>query len=128
MAGRSIHLFDHRAASVTENPENLHSPFNSMQATPAQHGDPAFTPSPHFWVSEGEIDWPRGLDWGLAFRDIARPTDVRTLIAAAVPKAAYSNKLPLLLPRSADWDDTEIYRSNACLWAANLCALVLDYV
>jgi hypothetical protein len=109
MVGRSIHLFDHRAASVTENPENLHNPFNSMPTTSAQHGDPAFIPSPHFWVSEGEIDWPRGLDWGLAFRDIARPTDVRTLIAAPVPKAAYSNKLPLLLPQSVDSDDIPIW-------------------
>lgn len=126
MAGRSIHLFDHRAASVTENPENLHNPFNSALTTPAQHADPAYVPSPQFWVSETQIDWPDGLDWGLAFRDIARPTDVRTSIAALVPKAALGNTLPLLPPRSDD--DTGLYRLNAPLLMANLCSFALDYV
>jgi hypothetical protein len=91
MVGRSINLFDHRAASVIENPDNLHNPFNSALTSLAQHSDPAFTPSPQFWVSEAEMEWPQQLDWALAFRDIARPTDVRTVIAAIIPKAALGN-------------------------------------
>lgn len=128
MVGRTIHLFDHRAASVIENPNNLHNPFSSALTTLAQHADPAYVPSPQFWVSEAEIDWPQGLDWALAFRDIARPTDARTLIAALVPRAACSNKLPLLLPQLSDTEDLELYRSDACLWTANLCAIALDYI
>jgi hypothetical protein len=126
MVGRSIHLFDHRAASVTENPANLHNPFNSAPTTPEQHADPSFVPSPQFWVSEAEIDWPRGIDWAFAFRDIARPTDVRTAIAALVPRVAMGNTLPVLHP---DGDASiEPFRVNAPLWVANFCAFAFDYV
>ncbi|HJS84852.1 MAG TPA: restriction endonuclease, partial [Acetobacteraceae bacterium] len=126
MVGRSIHLFDHRAASVVENPANLHNPFNSATTTPKQHADPSFVPRPQFWVAESEIEWPDGLDWGLAFRDIARPTDARTVIAALVPKAGFGNKAPVLLPASDE--NTQIFKSFAPLLAANLCAIALDYV
>ena len=125
MVGRSIHLFDHRAAAVVENPDNLHNPFNSAPTTPEQHADPAYVPAPQFWVSEAEIEWPRGLDWALAFRDIARPTDVRTVIAALVPRAAFGNKLPLLLPAAGV---EPRYRRIVALLLANVNAIVLDYI
>ncbi|MGH7116986.1 MAG: hypothetical protein ACREE9_21140 [Stellaceae bacterium] len=126
MVGRSIHLLDHRAASVIENRSNLHNPFNSAPTTPEQHADSSFAPSPQFWVSEAEIDWPQGLDWALAFRDIARPTDVRTAIAALVPRTAIANTLPVLYPDLAGF--IEPFRAAAPLWAANMCALALDFV
>lgn len=122
--GRTFHLFDHRAASVTENPANLHNPFGSEPTTQEQHADPAFAPRPQFWVSDSEIEWPTGLDWGLAFRDIARPTDARTVIAALVPKAGFGNTAPLLLPADA----VQGFRQFAPLLAGNLCSLILDYV
>jgi hypothetical protein len=126
MVGRTIHLFDHRAASVIENPNNLHNPFNSALTTSALHASPAYVPSPQFWISEAEIDWPDGLDWALAFRDIARPTDIRTSIAALVPKAGFGNTLPILPPEHDN--DSDPYRSNAPLLVANFCSLALDYV
>jgi hypothetical protein len=54
MVGRSIHLFDHRAASVIDNPNNLHNPFNSAPTTPEQHASASFVPFPQFWVPEAE--------------------------------------------------------------------------
>ena len=45
MVGRTINLFDHRAASVIENPDNLHNPFNSALTTPEQHSNPSYVPS-----------------------------------------------------------------------------------
>lgn len=126
MVGRSIHLFDHRAASVVENPDSLHNPFTSEPTTDVQHADPAFSARPQFWVATSEIEWPEGLDWAIAFRDIARPTDVRTVIAAAVPFAAYGNTLPLLLPDSTATLTT--YKRGAPLLLANLASFALDYV
>jgi hypothetical protein len=123
--GRTVNLFDHRAASVIENPQNVHNPFNSNPTTPEQHADPSFVPSPQFWVSEAEVEWPEGLGWALAFRDIARPTDARTLIATLVPKAALGNTLPVLFP--ANRDAVEAYRTTAPLLLANLCSIALDY-
>lgn len=124
MVGRSIHQFDHRAASVVENPANLHNPFNSESTTPEQHGRPDYVPTPQFWVSEREVEWPAGLDWALGFRDIARPTDVRTVIGAIVPKVALGNKLPLLLPAVPE---DESYADFAPLLVANFNAIAFDF-
>lgn len=140
MVGRAIHIFDHRAAAVVENPENIHNPFSSQPTTEAQHKDPAYCPRPQFWVETSEIPWPAGLGWALAFRDIARATDARTVIAAAVPFAAFGHKLPLLPqePRQGGaardrWRAEcgailATYRRGAPLLLANLNALPLDYI
>ncbi|MCA3277064.1 MAG: restriction endonuclease [Roseomonas sp.] len=144
MVGRSIHIFDHRAAAVVENPESIHNPFSSAPTSDAEHQDPVHCPRPQFWVETSEIPWPAGLGAAIAFRDIARPTDVRTVIAAAVPFAAVGNTLPLLFPLLPDEPKNDasareawlaecdailaIYRRGAPLLLANLNALPLDYI
>lgn len=167
MVGRSIHLFDHRFASVMEEEtdeelgeedeaaeqppaprgRNIHNPYSSSLTTAEQHADPTFRPRPRYWVDETELEgkWPEGLDWALAFRDIARPTDVRTAIAAIVPRSAFGNTLPLLLPalpdRPRDTDPPSLldwenecrpiiaeYKETAHLLMGNLGALVFDFV
>jgi hypothetical protein len=141
LVGRSIHQFDHRYASVTENTENLHNPFGSEPTTAHQHADPQFNPAPRFWVSADTVSFPAGLEWAIGFRDIARPTDARTMIASLVPFAGAGNKLPLLLPalrgtkssldKPTAHDHTRIVRGYK-LWAplllANLNAFVFDYI
>ena len=121
--GRMIHQFDHRAASVEVNEANLHNAALSGAVTEEQKADPNFVPTPQYWVPESEIDLPSGVEWAIAFRDIARATDARTMIAAIAPKAGFGNKAPLLLPENVD-----TYRSCADLIAANLNALALDFV
>lgn len=135
MVGRSIHQFDHRAAATVENTENVHNPFVGRATTDMEHADPAFSPRAQFWVSEADMEWPAGLDWGLAFRDIARPTDARTVIAAAAPKAAFGNTAPLLLPDLAGLPGAlpavaagPDYKTYAPLLLGNLNAMALDYV
>ena len=126
MAGRSIHQFDHRAASVTENPDNLHNPFATVATTAEEHADPAYSPSPQFWVEETDVSWPDSIPCAIGFRDIARPTDERTQISALVPKAACSNKLPLLFP--LDEADAPGYDNFGPLLLANLNSLAHDFV
>ena len=69
----------------------------------------------------------------LGFRGIARPTDVRTVIASIVPWAGYGNKLPLLLEHAegvGDWPDGAPgfdAASAACL-VANLNSMCMDFV
>jgi hypothetical protein len=57
--------------------------------TPDQKGNPDYTVLPRYWVSEKEIadrlDRSRHPGWLLGWRDICRSSDVRTLIAAAIP-------------------------------------------
>ena len=121
--GRMIHLFDHRAASVEVNAENLHNAALSGDISAEQKADPAFVPTPQYWVPIREVSFPSGLDWTIAFRDIARATDARTMIAAAVPSVGLGNKAPAIFPENVDSD-----QSNAALLLANLDATVLDFV
>jgi hypothetical protein len=121
--GRMIHQFDHRAASVEVNAENLHNAAISGDVTPEQKADPNFLPTSQYWVPASKVEFPGGLDWMIAFRDIARATDIRTMIAAAVPLCGLGNTAPLIVP-----EDVEVYRRHADRLLGNLGALVLDYV
>ena len=121
--GRMIYQFDHRAASVEVNAENLHNPALSGKITLAQKVDPNFIAVPQYWVPTREVSFPDHLEWTIVFRDTARATDARTMIAAAVPVVGLGNKLPVVFP-----DDFENYRSEAALLLANFGAIVLDFV
>ena len=119
--GRMIHQFDHRANSVRVNPDSTHNPYLSEQVTQQQHADPHFLPQSQYWVPATAVEatFTESCDYALAFRDIARPTDVRTVIASIAPKYGYGNSVPMLVP-----DDAQ---SATCL-VANLNALCLDFV
>ncbi|MER9924135.1 BREX-1 system adenine-specific DNA-methyltransferase PglX [Mesorhizobium sp. M0048] len=119
-AGRMIHIFDHRAASVRVNDANLHNAALSGDVTPEEKADPDFLTTPQYWVPEREITLPMNLGWTIGFRDIARATDARTMIAAALPRTGAGNTLPLILP------DGQSILLSALL--GNLCAIGLDYV
>ncbi len=99
--GKMVQAFDHRAASVTVNLENLHRPAQPEPATLMQHQDAEWLPSPQFFVARNVVDLPEGLGWALGFKDVTAPTNVRTMIAAIVPFAGAGNTLPLLLPAPA---------------------------
>ena len=124
--GRMIHQFDHRANSVRVNPENTHNPYLSEEVSEAQHADPGFLPLSQYWVPaqnvEEEIPQTRG--YTLGFRDIARATDVRTVIASVVPWAGFGNTLPLLMPK---YGDKDAYTAGAWLLAACFNSLAYDY-
>jgi len=124
-AGKTVNQFDHRAASASINVEALHVMASSDLTTDEQHSDPNFAPAPQFYVSKSDLDWQSSLEWAIAFRDIARPTDRRTMIAAAIPKAAAGNKLPLLIPSK---DGETDYQKLMPIALANLNAFVFDYV
>ena len=119
--GRMIWHFDHRANSVRVNPESTHNPYLSEPVSEAQHADPDFLPQTLYWVPADNVETalPESRGYTLGFRDIARPTDVRTVIAAIAPGAGYGNTLPLLLGLDA--------HASTCL-VANLNAICTDFV
>ncbi len=153
MVGRSVHLFDHRYASVLEEDSeavadgddldatigeptrratrsrNVHRPFSSGVATPEQHEDPAFTPQPRHWVAQADLveRWPENLEWAVGFRDITSPTNVRTMIACVVPYAAFGNVLPLLLPEQPDKPKGKPNPAAMEAWRTACRALVARY-
>ncbi len=81
----SFNLFDHRAASVTVNPANVHNPFLSEPTTPDAACRPGLR-APAAVLGRGDkpglASWP---GMGPHLQDIARPTDARTVIAALGP-------------------------------------------
>ena len=119
--GRMIHQFDHRANSVRVNPENTHNPYLSQEVSTAQHADPGFLPHTQYWVPTVAVEsaLPESRGYTLAFRDIARSTDVRTMIASIIPAVGFGHTGALLIG-----DDT---LAATCL-VANLNALCLDFI
>ena len=119
--GRMIHQFDHRANSVRFNPESTHNPYLSEEVTEAQHADPDFLPQTQYWVSAHSVEeaLPQSRGYTLGFRDIARPTDARTVIASMIPWAGVGNTIPLLV--SADTLAVAYLMSN-------LNAMCVDFV
>ena len=122
--GRMIHHFDHRANSVGYNPASEHNPYVSEPVTDEEKANPGHFPRSQYWVAAHEVarKLPQNNRWTVAFRDIARSTDERTMIAAVAPRAAYGHKVPLLLP-----DPTLSAGAAACV-VANLDSIALDYV
>jgi hypothetical protein len=120
--GRMIHQFDHRAASVTVNDDNLHNAALSGEVTPAMKTDPGFSPEPQFWVNAAERKGLGGAEFVIAFRDIARATDARTFISAIAPAYSYGNKAPLILGRGGS-----LSAEQTALLGANVNTLVFDF-
>ena len=121
--GKMVQAFDHRAASVVVNPENLNRPAQPRQATLEEHRNPGFLPSPRFWISQGESDATRRWQYLLAFKEITATTNVRTMIASLVPQVGCLDTLPLLLPHNDSLDT-----SDAACVLANLNCFCLDYI
>ena len=115
--GKMVQAYDHRAASVVVNPNNLNRPAQPREATVEQHTDPDWLPEPQFWIGADAIDRLASLGWAVAFKDVTAPTNVRTMIASLVPNAGFGNTLPLLLPPA---ETLTAYREHAWLLAGCL--------
>ncbi len=122
--GRMIHQYDHRHASVTVNEDNLHNAASGALLTAANKADPACFPEPQYRIVVGEAEPCRA--WSIGFRDIARATDMRTMIASILPGTLAGNTLPLLLPHTDE--DEQAYIAAAPLLLANLNSLAFDYI
>ena len=126
--GKMVQAFDHRAASVVVNPENLNRPAQPREASSEEHADPAWLPDPQFWVSFDDAEWPGGLGWTVAFKHVTAPTNVRTMIACLASAAGFGNSLPILSSIGRTSDEIQAYKESSHLVAANLNAFALDFV
>ena len=118
--GKMVQAFDHRAASVVVNPENLNRPAQPQDATQQEHANADWLPEHQYWVPASQCGWTSGSNWVLGFKEITATTNVRTFIAALLPAVGFGNKLPILMPGDKD--------RNEWLLAANLNAMAFDYV
>jgi hypothetical protein len=103
--GKMVQAYDHRAASVVINPENVNRPAQPEAASSEQHRDPNWLPTPQFWVDSETAIWPKDVAtrrapaWAVGFKDVTAPTNVRTMIAAMIPYSGVANTLPIVLPK-----------------------------
>ena len=121
--GKMVQAFDHRAASVTNREGNLFRPGQPDRTGEEEYLDAGFSPRPRYWVSQSDSEVVRQARWFLAFKDITASTNVRTMIAAAVPQVGCGHTLPVILPS----DDRFSAEDSACL-LANLNSFGLDYI
>jgi hypothetical protein len=115
--GKMVNSYDHRFASYVadETVEELRR---------EQHNDPDHFVLPRYWVDETFFtnlitrrDY-RSL-WFLAYRDVARTSDSRTLISTIIPFGPASRKLPVLGFQSDQ-------HNKACM-LANMNSFVVDF-
>jgi hypothetical protein len=92
--GKLCQAFDHRAANIVINPENLNRPAQETPTSAEDKGDPDFTPAYQYWVEVSEISAP--MYPVLGFKDVTAPTNVRTMIAAIIPNGVAGNTLPII--------------------------------
>lgn len=121
--GKMVQAFDHRAASVVVNPENLNRPAQPFPATLEQSADPGWLADPQFWIQP-----PEGLaraPFALCFKDVTAPTNVRTMIAPLIPSGAAGNTLPLI---DLDLPDGEAKAPRLAKLAGNLNSLAFDFI
>lgn len=97
--GKMVQAFNHRAASVVVNADNVNRPAQPLPATADQLRDPSWQPDPQFWVPLDRCSTLANAGWVLGFKEITAPTNMRTFIAAAFPAVGFGNKVPLLLPK-----------------------------
>ncbi len=116
---KMIHQFDHRWASYDEDGGK------SAELSLVEKQNPNCEPNPRYWVPAKEVeerlaakDWTR--NWLMGWRDIARATDERTVIATIFPKVGVGHPLPLKFPNVCD---SRLFVASV----ASLCSLVFDY-
>lgn len=120
--GKMVQAFDHRAASISVNPENQHRPAQPKSATLEQHQDPNYLPDPQFWVAEEKTAFPKA-PFILGFKHVTATTNVRSIIATLIPGVGVGNSLPILSAEGSE----RMSSANAAVILANLNAIVFDF-
>jgi hypothetical protein len=122
---KMVQSYDHRAASVVIDAANWVRQGQTEATTLVEHQNPEFVAMPRWWTDQAAVVEVVGEEGHrergfIAFKDITSPTNLRTMIAAAVPWCAATNHLILTLTEQPP-------RRELCL-LANLNSLAYDYI
>jgi hypothetical protein len=105
---------------VVVNLANQHRPAQPQPATEEQHADPAWLPSPQYWVPLAACGWNNREGWALGFKEITAPTNERTFISAIFPAVGFGNKIPIFRADNIHCDEH--------LLCANFNSIIFDFV
>ena len=120
---KMIHQFDHRFGTYEGQTEAQASRGKLPELDHVAHSNPEQTTLPRYWVHEDEVGarlddiWDR--QWLLGWRDIARASDIRTVIPCIIPRAAANHTFPLMMLSSDPQLVASLY--------ANLSSIPFDY-
>ena len=122
--GKMVQMFDHRAADVVVNTGNLQRAAQQISVSNSEKESHQRYPAPQYWVLQSDVTVPA--QYALGFKDVTAPTNMRTMIAAMLPRAGFGNTLPLLLAETGE--SAPDYARWASLLLANFASLAFDYV
>ena len=122
--GKMVQAFDHRAADTMINEENLFRPGQQETIPTSQKQDFDRLPVPRYFVQLNETRWTSDCEWIMAFKNVTSTTNIRTMIAAILPRVGAGHSLNLLtIPENSGSTPR-----TGCLIAANLNAFVFDFI
>lgn len=124
--GKMVQMYDHRAADVVVNAENLHRAAQQEAILQVEKASPSRYPTPQYWVKSSDVSTLGDLGYCLGFKDVTAPTNMRTMISAMLPAGGFGNTLPVLLP--ADDIARADYGRTASLLLANFATFAFDFV
>lgn len=122
--GKMVQMFDHRAADVVVNADNLKRAAQQESLVSDEKSVPTRFPTPQYWVlaSDAEKTWTG--HWSIAYKSVTAPSNMRTMIDAIVPKCGVGNSMAMLLPETG-------YEAGYAAWApllmANLSSMAFDF-
>jgi len=119
--GKMVQAFDHRAADVVVNRENIHRPAQPESIDVADHADPNRLATPQYWTELAEVRRFGLTTTVVGFKEVTAPTNERSMIAAFLPKGGYGNTIPVL------YTDDEQRRSETTLWLGCLNSFAFDF-
>ncbi|HOP89700.1 MAG TPA: Eco57I restriction-modification methylase domain-containing protein, partial [Ottowia sp.] len=122
--GKMVQMYDHRAADVVVNSANLKRAAQQEAIDPLEKARADRCPVPQYWVASDDVKPSWNGDWCIAYKSVTAPSNMRTMIAAIVPRCGVGNSMAMLLPDTAGIDS---YRRCAPLLLANLCSLAYDF-
>ena len=121
--GKMVQAFDHRAADTTVNQQNLFRPGQQETISTSEKLNCGRLPIPRYFVQVDENRWVSTNDWIITYKNVTSSTNMRTMIAAVIPRVGAGHSLNLL-PIS-DGVNAPLL---SCLIVANLNAIPFDFV
>lgn len=122
--GKMVQAYDHRASDVYINPENVYRPGQQLSVSVEEKSDPNRYPIPRFYVKDSGNWWPNSDDWIIAFKDVTKTNNMRTMIATLLPKSGVAHTLPVLWLKNGGKNRA----SAASVILGNLNSIPFDYI
>ncbi|MGJ8629037.1 MAG: Eco57I restriction-modification methylase domain-containing protein [Sulfitobacter sp.] len=122
--GKMAQAFDHRASDVYVNPENVFRQGQQVQVPVSEKADPSRYPATRFYLLENDEWWPNTDKWIIAFKDVTATTNMRTMIAALLPKSGVAHTFPVLALK----DDVVDRGATASVILGALNSIPFDYI